>query len=312
MKREILSLTGLRGVAAFAVILYHYGQPSVDVAMPSRFHVPKGYLAVDCFFMLSGFVLSFNYAKLFLNSLRAGVYVDFAFRRFVRIYPAYAGISLIYIVRLLLNFSNERALSGYGWKDALGNLVVATGWGLGIKGVIGDAWSVSAELVCYALFPVVVGLLFRRGVLGLALLFLIAVLAYAEVATSGLGAKGWLDVIAPDSFVPLIRALAGFLLGMLLYQCFSATQPCSQALSDGATACGLLITLGSITFLDRDAATLVGVLRAHIRPHLRRPAGKMAVCKSCLNVPGADFLFALSDPRHVCQCSLPRGFEDRA
>ena len=59
---HFLALDGLRGVAAFAVVLYHLGEvfgPPIPVNAP---------LAVDFFFMLSGFVLAHAYGE----RLRAG------------------------------------------------------------------------------------------------------------------------------------------------------------------------------------------------------------------------------------------------
>ena len=57
--QELQSLTPLRGIAAIWVICFHYGVVYFDFH-PEQFSCifNKGYLAVDMFFMLSGFVLS--------------------------------------------------------------------------------------------------------------------------------------------------------------------------------------------------------------------------------------------------------------
>lgn len=57
-KQRFVALDGLRGVAAVAVVLYHIG-----TASGSRWLVPRGYLAVDFFFVLSGFVLAHAYGE---------------------------------------------------------------------------------------------------------------------------------------------------------------------------------------------------------------------------------------------------------
>src|SRR5438270_12688381 len=71
-------LDALRGVAAVAVMQYHTN----DCFGLNLF--PHGYLAVDFFFMLSGFVLTFAYQE----KLRAGwASTLFLKTRWVRLYP---------------------------------------------------------------------------------------------------------------------------------------------------------------------------------------------------------------------------------
>ena len=92
--RRYTTLDGLRGAAAVAVVLFHAGAIS-PLAMPG------GYLAVDLFFVLSGFVI----ARAYLDMLRAGQWRDFLRRRVVRLYPMYLvgcvlGIAATMIVAL--------------------------------------------------------------------------------------------------------------------------------------------------------------------------------------------------------------------
>lgn len=61
VKAEVRSLTGLRGLAALAVALYHVNPELNTAPFIGRF-VGEGYLAVHVFFVLSGFVLALNYA----------------------------------------------------------------------------------------------------------------------------------------------------------------------------------------------------------------------------------------------------------
>src|SRR5581483_781020 len=53
-RTDIRALTGVRGVAAAIIVIYHYGKfrlhPDAEI-----WSVPHGYLPVDLFFMLSGF-----------------------------------------------------------------------------------------------------------------------------------------------------------------------------------------------------------------------------------------------------------------
>ena len=64
---ESRALTGLRGLAAMLVLLHHFTlQVGPDLAPPLlRGLLRKGYLGVDLFFVLSGFVISMVYGRWF-------------------------------------------------------------------------------------------------------------------------------------------------------------------------------------------------------------------------------------------------------
>src|SRR5882757_166487 len=75
-----LVLDGLRGVAAFAVILDHVPEAMVNGALPGRA------LSVDFFFVLSGFVLAHAYANRLETNLTP---LNFMRLRLIRLYPLY-------------------------------------------------------------------------------------------------------------------------------------------------------------------------------------------------------------------------------
>ncbi|GAA3758849.1 acyltransferase [Terriglobus aquaticus] len=75
------TLDGLRGVAALAVILFHVP----GLLGPIR--LAHGYLAVDFFFMLSGFVLAYAYGD---RLGRGWPTRSFLLVRFIRLYPVYS------------------------------------------------------------------------------------------------------------------------------------------------------------------------------------------------------------------------------
>ncbi|MGC1269732.1 MAG: acyltransferase [Croceibacterium sp.] len=79
-RRHFSSMDLLRGTAAFGVLMYH-SLPRSPVAMPG------GYLAVDLFFILSGFVIAHAYEA----RLRDGMDLrDFLIRRAIRLWPMLA------------------------------------------------------------------------------------------------------------------------------------------------------------------------------------------------------------------------------
>ncbi len=74
------TLDGLRGVAAFAVVLYHFG-----TATGNPYLAPAGKLAVDFFFVLSGFVLAHAYGRRIANGQIGPL--EFLRLRFLRLWP---------------------------------------------------------------------------------------------------------------------------------------------------------------------------------------------------------------------------------
>jgi len=94
------TLDGLRGVAATAVVLFHC--PSL-IGMQL---VPHGYLAVDFFFMLSGFVLTHAYQRRLENGWSVNIFMRV---RIARLYP-------LYVCALLLGFFAIRLQALHGTR----------------------------------------------------------------------------------------------------------------------------------------------------------------------------------------------------
>jgi len=78
-RRRYETLDALRGVAALAVVVFHLGQVRLAQDL-----VPHAYLAVDFFFVLSGFVIAHAYEEALRGSLS---FESFALRRAIRLYP---------------------------------------------------------------------------------------------------------------------------------------------------------------------------------------------------------------------------------
>jgi peptidoglycan/LPS O-acetylase OafA/YrhL len=98
-----LVLDGLRGVAAISVVVYHYMFYITDYG---RHGLPNAFLAVDFFFVLSGFIIAYTYEK----RLLAGHFVgQFMLRRLIRLYPLYwLGMTLpLLIVVAKIEYHNE-------------------------------------------------------------------------------------------------------------------------------------------------------------------------------------------------------------
>ncbi len=158
---QIPPLTSLRFLAAISVVLYH----SVDQFYPNchrnflyQHYIKFGYSGVCLFFVLSGFILAYNYVS---NSNVVHKRV-FWITRLARIYPLYV-ISLFSLAPLLIS----RSLTRNGHNDqhhlhALGNTISMLGanllmlqawWPRLMGGWNPPGWTLSVETFFYLTFP---------------------------------------------------------------------------------------------------------------------------------------------------------------
>ncbi len=151
------ALTSIRGIAAWWVVLYHFRE-AIPAWVPDCFKAiaGQGYLAVDLFFQLSGFVIALNYAHQFQTLSASGV-GNFLLRRLARIYPLHAVMLVAYLATPLaiLLLSSHGALGerfGLGYFVMSACLVQNWGFTSGLDWNV-PAWSISTEWFAYLLFP---------------------------------------------------------------------------------------------------------------------------------------------------------------
>jgi peptidoglycan/LPS O-acetylase OafA/YrhL len=250
MVKEIRALTGVRGVAAMIIVLYHFSTVHLySGGIREYFEVPHGYLPVDLFFMLSGFVIALVYKDAFVIAPFKN-YLEFGVKRVARLYPAYLVIGVLYLVKIILGLAGE-TLGQFSPFDVFGNIFMLTGWGLHIHPVIGVSWAASAEMGSYLLTPVLIALIVRGnivfGVIGLAL----SLAAIHIIAASGLGESGPLDVSSGDSFYPLLRAIAGFVLGQVIFRFSASVRPLPMIFQDMLVVV-ILLAIGITAVLTAD------------------------------------------------------------
>jgi peptidoglycan/LPS O-acetylase OafA/YrhL len=102
--------------------------------------------------------------------------------------------------------------------------------------VIGVSWAASAEMGSYLLVPLMMAIAGRRNPFLCGIVGVIALLAVYGISVSGHGANGSLDVTSGNSFLPLVRAIAGFTLGIAIYRFADAVDRLSAAAQDGLVA----------------------------------------------------------------------------
>jgi len=205
--RRFEALDSLRGICAVLVVMFH---------MPVASHwrdwglVQHGYLFVDYFFVLSGFVIAHAYAGRLKTPRDAG---RFMVRRLGRVWPlhvlmlaAFIGLEL---ARLWFHIDGAQPFVRDRSVEAIfANLLLVQAWHvLPFLTWNGPAWTLSAEVACYLIFAGLVLVAPRRfrwiGAI-LALIGAVMVLAWA---------RRWMNTTY-DFAVP--RAVYGFFLGCLL------------------------------------------------------------------------------------------------
>jgi peptidoglycan/LPS O-acetylase OafA/YrhL len=210
------ALTGLRFVLGLWVILHHLtgnrmllDQWNRSLPIAAQSLMRGGYLAVQSFFMLSGFVLMQSYANTKWNRQTL---TKFAIARFARIYPAYF-LSLIVISWFACEFMVKpgrsisqklSVLSDYafvlqGWRGSL-----AVGWNT-------PAWSLSCEFFFYLCFPLLLIWLGRCGLLKVCLALAACLVVPIMLAHAGV----------PPFWKP-IHHLADFVAGIATARLYAA------------------------------------------------------------------------------------------
>lgn len=218
---EIRSFTGLRGFAAVMVMLYHFGADLPPGGMTT--FILRGYLWVDLFFVLSGFVMAYNYRAMFAGGYRLPAHLAFLGRRTARIYPLYIAVTLESAARVLWQAQSPDAPHVSFVLAA--NLMMVQAWGIA-PSLAGATWSISTEWAAYLLFPLLAAVtLFssRRAALaaaGVALVTVgfLAVVPVDELAFDFQGRRGLLDIYSSATPAPLLRCLAEFTLGLLVFR----------------------------------------------------------------------------------------------
>jgi peptidoglycan/LPS O-acetylase OafA/YrhL len=215
---EVRSHTGLRGIAAILVVFFHffsYLRPHLPSEDYSWFFT-RGYLMVDLFFILSGFIISYVYNIVGKPMLPYG---DFLVRRLIRLYPLHLFCLLLYVVlyglqQFMFYISGHKTDPFWYKPDALtsflAQLFMAHAWLPSPPGWNIPSWSISAELGAYAVFPLLALTFRRKGGLANSACIGLVIGYYSYIADHG----GSLDII---NLTAPLRCLAGFMTGMVIH-----------------------------------------------------------------------------------------------
>jgi peptidoglycan/LPS O-acetylase OafA/YrhL len=278
MKARYLSnLTPLRGIAALLVAVFHF-EMAMGRFVPARISMffEKSYLMVDLFFVMSGFIMLHVYGMSFGGAkgdggLRvagrgdAGLRKDnlrkFFVARFARTYPLhlFTLLLLVLIVRYLTNWGHP-PIPLEQPRDILPNVFLLQSFGVcHIYNWNIPSWSISAEWGAYLLFPFLALWINRSKKVASVLLSLFVLAAYGCI----MYVLPRVNPLSPSTPVPhnlnttfdygYLRGIAGFVIGMLIYQLYHREGVRAVFGSDRASVVIMLLVIAGLHFAINDA-----------------------------------------------------------
>lgn len=150
--------TSVRGLAAWWVVVFHFR----DNIWPSQAGLgyelaSVGYLAVDLFFILSGFVIQHNYGCPWYSFSWGSVW-SFLVARIARVYPLHFFMNILFLLNpIALRYFSASGVIGERYDPVafFQSMVLVHAWGFGNALTWNTpSWSISVELVAYLAFPV--------------------------------------------------------------------------------------------------------------------------------------------------------------
>lgn len=209
-KTRLIALDALRGWSALFVVFYHFAiDPRYDpMGYTHNFFTSQAYVFVDLFFVLSGYVIAYNYFDRIKNKKDLYRYIKL---RFFRLYPLlfYSVVLYIPIKLYAMHIGFDFDKVDYGYKDlfidAINPLLLINSFPIMASdaGLNPVSWSVSAEMFSYVIFAGML-LVFQRNKK-------VIILVISMLLTTWLIYHGRLNETSDLGF---LRGLLGFSLGV--------------------------------------------------------------------------------------------------
>ena len=220
-QRQIAPLTGLRAVAALYVFFFHIQirWPFVPTKFLANL-VEQGAVGMSIFFVLSGFILTHQYAGPRFDLRR------YAINRFARIYPVYALCALLSIGWIGIPWG--------GWQNiarmvilVASNILLVQAWFPPFFGYWNDggSWSISVEAFLYFMLPLMLPWLARQSRKNLAI---IVSVAYVASILPGMVFNLWQDTLFTVTYAMPIFRLPEFVIGVCACLMLRGARPSSK------------------------------------------------------------------------------------
>ena len=219
-KPHYLILDGLRGVAALIVICFHLFE--AYAINPVEQSVNHGYLAVDFFFMLSGFVIGYSYDHR-IDTVSSS---NFLLRRLIRLQPmvlvgAILGAVMFYFQGCEMWNVGSVGLSSLFGTTLLNCFLIPSTMSMDIRGwgemfpLNGPCWSLFFEYIAYVLYAFIFRKVSTRVLWWIVPLFAVG-LAYAAFQGDYCN-LGWGWALTKENFIGgMFRLLFSFTAGLFI------------------------------------------------------------------------------------------------
>ena len=207
-QEKILYLESLRGIAALVVVIHHFNVYSI-FNNPFTQH---GWLFVDFFFVLSGFVVAMNYQEKIKTSSHL---INFQTRRFLRLYPlhllmlfAFLGIELAkYFVQVKFGMvAANQAFSINNLTSFIENIFL-------VQNLLNEnltwnypSWSISSEFYVYLVFGFLTLVFHKKKSILLVLFFFLSLGSFLFLVENSMATENG-----------FFRCIYSFFLGALIF-----------------------------------------------------------------------------------------------
>jgi peptidoglycan/LPS O-acetylase OafA/YrhL len=301
----IKPLTSLRGIAAWGIVYFHFLNyfPTNMSGSVTSIVISRANVAVDLFFIMSGFVISLNY-KTFFDRISLGSLREFSILRLSRVYPLHIFLLLLFLIYALglcligkSPFENPQ----YNIAYFILSIFMIQNWGFTSDLAWNvPAWSISTEFACYILFP------FASNALDRVVRTRAAALLAIFIALGTIAAVFWRS--GADSVgeqVPalgLFRCISEFLVGMLIQKfahLFRSPTPSEQLCVIGMAVAAMAV---GYTLNWKDYIFIPGAFTALIYAMLC----ERGAVSAALSHPWAVFLGDISYSTYLCHYLIKR------
>ena len=144
-KPALPALTGIRTLLAVFILFFHFTPSGLGWLYPI---IDNGYVFVSFFFLISGYILAYNY----LDRPERLKLSDFWVARLSRLYPVYI-FALILFWEMLRVEHQVRSTSDF-WEGTVLSIILMQGWFPTLATFWNTvAWTLSCEMTLYAIFP---------------------------------------------------------------------------------------------------------------------------------------------------------------